>query len=203
MIRDSRLLGLGLMIVVWVEFPVAIRAADLAGSGAVASPATEPQSPQVPPLASGVFSSQKRGTMKFHLSVTGHAFTSRDAIEKYIAYRAAELAMSEHASWFTLVETRAKSDMAPLPKTDPAGPRFSFRMEYWRPVWRYKTGESAAWTSWSPFSGTNFFTGDPITTYEASADIVLHKGMMASDNPLAFDAGALSGFLVNQVSPPQ
>jgi hypothetical protein len=107
------------------------------------------------------FSSQKRGSAKFDLSVTGHALTSRDAIEKYIAYRAAVLTMTEHASWFTLVETRAESDTAPLPKTDPASPRFSFRMEYWRPVWRYKTGESAAWASWSPFSGTNILPVTP------------------------------------------
>jgi hypothetical protein len=42
-----------------------------------------------------------------------------------------------------------------------------------------------------------------VTAYEVSADIVLHKGMVAATNPLAFDAGALSDFLVNQVAPPQ
>ena len=75
-------------------------------------------------------------------------------------------------------------------------------MEYWRPVWRYKTDTSATWKSWSPFSGTKFFTEDSktVTAVEASADIVLHKGVIASDNPLAFDAGALSDYLVNQVS---
>jgi hypothetical protein len=53
-----------------------------------------------------------------------------------------------------------------------------------------------------PLLRDKHLTGDPktISTYEASADIVLHKGMMASDDPLAFDAGALSGFLACQIS---
>jgi hypothetical protein len=36
-----------------------------------------------------------------------------------------------------------------------------------------------------------------------SADIVVHKGPMDDADPLAFEAGAVNDFLVNQVSPPQ
>jgi len=174
-----------------------------------AQPSTTPapaevQPPQVPPAAPGVFAMKKHGAT-LHLSVTGHTFTSRDAVEKYLAYRAAELTKSDHGSWFMLVESHAKGDTVPTSKPDPDGRHFSFRMEYWRPLWRYKTGASPAWKSWSPFSRAAFPSDDPktITTYEVSADIVEHKGMMASDNPLAFDADAVSDFLVNQVSPPQ
>jgi hypothetical protein len=200
MTKDWGLIGLGLMIAVWGGSPV--RAAD---APAASPAAADVQSPQVPPAAPGVFTAQKRGAAGFHLAVTGHTFTSRDAIEKYLAYRAAELAKAEHGDWFSLVEKRAKGDTAPVPKTDRAGPRFSFRMEYWRPLWRYKADASPAWKSWSPFSGSAFFAGDPktVTAYEVSADIVLHKGMMTGTNPLAFDADALSDFLVNQVSPSQ
>lgn len=199
MIISRSVVSLGLMIAAWVG-----------GSSALAADAPTPaaadmRSPQVPPAAPGVFSAQKRGPAGFHISVTGHTFTSRDAIEKYLAYRAAELTKAEQSDWFTLVEKRAKGDTAPVPKTDPVGPRFSFRMEYWRPLWRYKANALPAWKSWSPFSGSAFFAGDPktVTAYEASADIVLHKGTVTGNNPLAFDADALSDFLVNQVSPPQ
>jgi len=195
------IIGFGLMIAVW-----GAGSSVLGADAPPASPAAaDMQSPQVPPAAPGVFNAQKRGADGFHLSVTGHTFTSRDAIEKYLAYRAAELTKAEHGDWFSLVEKRAKGDTAPVPKIDPAGPRFSFRMEYWRPLWRYKTDASPAWKSWSPFSGGAFFAGDPktVTAYEVSADIVLHKGMMTGTNPLAFDADAVSDFLVNQVSPPQ
>jgi hypothetical protein len=160
----------------------------------------------VPPAAAGVFSIQTKGN-RLHLTVTGHKFTSRAEIEKYLAYRAAELTLAQKGSWFTFVEARAKGDAVPVLKPDPSRPRYSFRMENWRPVWRYKTAGNSAWMSWSPFSGAAFFADgrDPktISDFEASADIVIHKGQMDDTQPLAFEAGAVSDLLINQVSPPQ
>jgi hypothetical protein len=162
--------------------------------------------PMVPPAAAGVFSVQTKGN-RLHLTVTGHKFTTRAEIEKYLAYRAAELTLAQKGSWFTFVETRAKADGVPVPKRDPSGPRYSFRMEYWRPVWRYKTAGNTAWMNWSPFSGAAFFADGKdlktISDFEASADIVVHKGQMDDTQPLALEAGAVSDLLINQVSPPQ
>ena len=161
--------------------------------------------PMVPPAKPGVFTAQKKGPTGYHLVVAGHKFSTRDDIEKYLAYRAAELTMEDKSSWFTFVEARTKGDTAAVPKRDPAGLRYSFRMEYWRPVWRYKTKDSPTWKSWSPFAGAAFISADPksITDFEVSADIVLHKGQMDDANPLAFEAGAVSDLLINQVSPPE
>jgi hypothetical protein len=161
--------------------------------------------PMVPPAKPGVFTATKKGADGYHLVVAGHKFTTRSDIEKYLAYRAAELTMEQKANWFTFVESRTKTDTAPVPKRDPAGLRYSFRMDYFRPVWRYKTSGSPAWKSWSPFAGAAFISDDPktITDFEVSADIVLRKGPMDDANPLAFEAGAVSDLLINQVSPPE
>jgi len=141
-----------------------------------------------------------------HTSVTAHTFTTRSDIEKYLAYRAAELALEQQGNWFSFVEARSKDSAVPVPKRDPTGLRYSFRMEYWRPVWRYKLAGDPAWKSWSPFAGTAFFADgkDPksITDYEVSADIMVRKGQMDDTNPLGFEAGAVSDLLINQVSPP-
>jgi len=93
----------------------------------------------------------------------------------------------------------------PSPARDLEGPRYSFRLKYFRPVWRYKTNGSPAWMRWSPFSGEPFISADPktITDFEVSAEIVVHNGEMDDANPLAFEAWALSDLLVNQVSPPK
>jgi hypothetical protein len=193
------------------------RASDLPANVSGASSKTEPGAtsppeaaaiPEVPPAAPGVFSSQKRGAAEFHLAVTGHAFTTRDDVEKYLAYRAAELTMDRHFEWFMFVEHRAKDDKVPVPKPDPKGMRYSFRLEFWRPIWRYQTAsDPAKWKTWSPFSGEAFWADgvDPksVTAFEASADIVLHRGEFQDDNPLAFDASAVSDYLVNQVTPPR
>ena len=174
-----------------------------ASAPAKPAPATD-NLPMVPPAKPGVFTATKKGADRYHLVVAGHKFTTRTDIEKYLAWRAADLTMEQKASWFTFVESRAKTDTAPVPKRDPAGLRYSFRMEYFRPVWRYKVKGNPAWKSWSPFAGAAF-AEDPktITDFEASADIALHKGQMDDANPLAFEAGAVSDLLINQVSPPE
>jgi len=175
-----------------------------------AKPAPAAELPMVPAAKPGVFSIKTVNPTRFTLAVTGKAFTSRDAIEKYLAYRAAEHTLAQNGTWFTLVEGRMKGDAGPDPvNTDPAraGKRYSFRMAYWRPVWRYKLAGAAAWSSWSPFSGAAFFADgkDPknVTAFEVSADIVVRKGIMDGNNPLGFEAAALSDLLINQVSPPE
>ena len=171
------------------------------------APPTEPgpqTPPMVPPAKPGVFTAAKKGPTGYHLVVAGHNFTSRDAIEHYLAYRAAILTQEQKSAWFTLTEAHAKGDTVPASKPDPAGLRYSFRMAYWRPVWRYKAAGAPTWKSWSPFSGAAFPITDAksVTDFEVSADIVLHKGQMNDADPLAYEAGAVDDWLVNQVSPP-
>jgi hypothetical protein len=146
------------------------------------------------------------GPGTFKLTVAGHTFTKRGDIEKYLAYRAAQLTMEQGADWFILKEDRAKGEtVVPVPVRDPEGLRYSFRMKYFRPVWRYKANDSGAWTRWSPFSGEPFLSAEPktITDFEVSAEIVVRKGPMDDADPLAYEATALSDLLVNQVSPPK
>jgi hypothetical protein len=165
-----------------------------------------PHPPMVPPADPGVFTVKPSGPNTFKLVVTGHTFTSRAQIEKYLAYRAARHTVEQGGTWFTLNEGRGKGETAvPASARDPEGPRYSFRMKYFRPVWRYKTSGSTEWTRWSPFSGEPFISADPktITDFEASAEIVVRKGPMDDADPLAFEAWALSDLLVNQVSPPK
>jgi hypothetical protein len=161
----------------------------------------------VPAAGPGVFHMEKKGANGLHLSVTGHKFTSRAEIENYLAWRAADETKMLKASWFTFTENRAKGDSVPVPKRDPNGKHYSFRMENWRPVWRYKVTGDTAWKSWSPFSGVAFFADgkDPktITDFEVSADIKMQKGPMDDLNPLAFEAGPVSDLLISQVSPPR
>ena len=186
--------------------------APAAKAPAAAAPATPKDSnigadtpPMVPPAGPGVFTVKKLGAGKFHLVVAGHMFTNRSDIEKYLAWRAAQLTISEKGDWFSFVELRGKGETAdPVPKPDPGAPRFSFRMKYFRPVWTFKAGKTAPATKWSPFTGAAFPTTDPktITDFTVSADIVVHKGTMDSANPLAYEPRALSDLLINQVSPP-
>ena len=194
--------------------------APAAQSPATPTPASKPAAPaqaakpagdpdalnMVPAPGPGVFSVQKKGA-GLHLTVTGHKFTSRAEIENYLAWQAAQQTEAQKGTWFTFTESRAKGDTVAAPKRDPQGKRYSFRMENWRPVWRYKMKGDTAWKTWSPFSGAAFFADgkDPktVTDFEVSAEVTVHKGPMDDLNPLAFEAGPLSDLLISQVSPPQ
>jgi hypothetical protein len=160
----------------------------------------------VPSAGPGVYDEQKIGASGYRLTVRGRNWTSRGEIEKYLAYRAAELTKRQKASWFTLKEARDPDDTMAVSKRDPTGKRYSFRMEFWRPVWRFKLAGDSAWKNWSPFSGAPFFAEGidtkTITDFEVTADVTLHKSPMDDAEPLAFEAWAVSDFLVNQVSPP-
>jgi hypothetical protein len=183
------------------------QAAPETGQGAASAPANPETIPMVPPAKPGVFLLTKQSANRYRLTVKGHAFTSRDAVEKYLLYRAADLALQQHFQWFTLVESRSKGDTALAPTPDPTGLHYSFRMKYWRAVWRYKLAGLPAWSRWSPFSNAAFFADSrdakAITDFEVSANIAMHKGPMDDNNPLAFEPSAVSDFLVNQVLPPE
>jgi hypothetical protein len=169
-------------------------------TAAVAASAEE--LPMVPEAGPGVFSVTESGPGAFRLTVKGSKFTSRSAIEKYLAYRAARLTIEKEGTWFTLVEDRGEGDTAePIPQRDPNGQRYSFRMKYFRPVWRVQLDGGQGWTRWSPFSGKEF--PKAMTGFEVSADIVVRQGPMDDADPLAFEAWALSDLLINQVSPPE
>jgi hypothetical protein len=183
--------GTGFVIAAWIAL-------------AAAAPAEDP--PMVPPAGPGVFTVKQSAPDTFTLVVAGHTFTSRGEIEKYLAWRAARHTLEQGADWFTLIEDRARGEtIEPVPARDPDGPRYSFRMKYFRPVWRYKTVGSTAWTRWSPFSGAPFISADPrtISEFEVTARIVLRKAPMDDADPLGFEARALSDLLINQVSPPK
>lgn len=140
------------------------------------------------------------------LLLNGRTLGSQSDVEMYLAYQTATQTMAAHYDWFTFIERRGKGGNLPVPKTDPNGARYSFRMEYFRPAWRYKTSLKSPWKDWNRFSGAAFLGGtDPaaVTQFEVTADVVLHKGMLDGADPLAFDGSALSQYLVNQVSPPK
>ena len=97
-------------------------AAPIASLAQAPAAPTEPgpqTPPMVPPAKPGVFTATKKGPTGYHLVVAGHNFTSRDAIEHYLAYRAAILTQEQKSSWYTLVENHAKGDTVPATKPDP------------------------------------------------------------------------------------
>lgn len=171
----------------------------LGGGLAVAAPA--PQAEQAAPAADAAVAYTvkrvKRGV--YRLTATGTGVASRTAVEQRLAYKAAQLTIEQRGGWFELVEEGAAKAAAATSD----GKRYSFRMQNWRPAWRFKSGSK--WQAVDLAAGQPAPT-DPAQAFEASVTVAVHEGrlrMSDAENPRAFDAWAVSDYLKEQVEPPQ
>ena len=157
---------------------------------------------------SGGFSEVRLEADRFRVNFAGNSLTSRETVEGYLLYRAAELTVAQGYDWFTVVDRQTDRNAQTYVEADPFyrpwyGPSYGF----WRPSWRYY-GAGYGWRSWDPFFGDPFW-GDrmdvrTVEKFEASAEVVMHKGAKPQADTHAFDARAVMDNLGPRVlRPPQ
>ena len=138
---------------------------------------------------SGGFTDSRIEANRFRVTFAGNSLTSRETVERYLLYRAAELTVSEGNDWFVLVERDTDRRTRTYHDPDPFGPYG--RYGWWRPSWRYY-GPSWGWRRWDPWYGDPFWADRmdvrTVERFEASAEIVMGKGPKPADDPRAFDA---------------
>ena len=144
---------------------------------------------------SGGFSEVRLEADRFRVNFAGNSLTSRETVEGYLLYRAAELTVAQGYDWFAVVDRQTDRDARTYVEPDPFyrpwyGPSYNF----WRPSWRYYGG-GYGWRSWDPFFGDPFW-GDrmdvlTVERFEASAEIVMHRGAKPQADTRAFDARAV------------
>lgn len=129
---------------------------------------------------------------RYLVSFSGNSYTSRDTVERYLLFRAAELTVQSGNDYFILTE-RDVDRQTRTYSTPSFGGGFG-AYGGWGPSWRYY-GRGYGWRSWSPFWGDPFFDRDidvrTIDRFEATAEIVTGKGPKPRDNVRAFDARAV------------
>ena len=150
----------------------------------------------------GGYSDRQIEADRFRVSFAGNTMTSRQTVENYLLYRAAQLTVERGFDWFQMVDrnTRRRSNTY-VDRTFNPGP-----YGYWGPAWRFR-GRGFGWRSWDPFWGDPFW-GDSIniTTvdrYEATAEIVTRRGPKPADNVRAFDARAVMANLGPSIEMPR
>jgi hypothetical protein len=163
-------------------------AAALTLAGAFAAGATPG------PAAQGGYSEVQVAADRWRVSFAGKTVTTREAVEAYLLYRAAELALQHGADGFEILDRHTEADARTYVWPDP---RHSPWRAYgaWRPQWRYYVARSGAWRTWDPWRGDPFWadTVDPETVerFEAAAEIVMRRGATPANDPRAFDARAV------------
>lgn len=132
---------------------------------------------------------------RFQVSFSGNSYTSRDTVERYLLFRAAELTVQRGFDYFVLadrdVDRRSRTYTTPGIGGYGGGyGGFGFG-GYWGPSWRYR-GAGFGWRSWGGGFGDPFFDRDidvrTIDKYEANAEIIVGRGPKPRDNVRAFDA---------------
>jgi hypothetical protein len=133
------------------------------------------------------FSDYRIEQNRYRVSFSGNSYTSRDTVERYLLYRAAELTLEQGYDWFYMAErttdrfTRTRIDR----------PFTSGAYGYWGPYWNYRSRRNG-WRSWDPYSGDPFWDRDidvrSIDNYEATAEIVLGRGRDTGNDRRTFNA---------------
>lgn len=166
------------------------------GAGLAGCVSPTPYQPAVRGSAtSGGYSETRIEPDRWRVNFAGNSMTSRETVEGYLLFRAAELTLQNGYDWFSIVDRQTDAKQRTYVDPDPLyhpwyGPGFG----YWRPSWRFR-GRGFGWRTWDPWFGDPFFADrydvQTIQNFEASAEIVTHKGAKPADDPRAFDARAV------------
>lgn len=161
----------------------------------VACGTATPYQPYRPEMSSGVhggFSEERLAADRFRVRFHGNDFTSREKVEGYLLYRAAELTQQNGFTWFRIADRHTEHEIRTVEQRYPAYRPWD-RPGYgqWLPQWRYyRTG--GGWSVWDPYRDDVFWTDQvdvrTVESFEASADIVMGKGSPPAEDPRPFTA---------------
>ena len=186
----------------------ALAAAALALSvGVTACETATPYQPNIPGQAtSGGYSESRLEPNRWRVNFVGNTMTSRETVEGYLLYRAAELTLQSGDDWFEMVDRNTARNARTYVEPDPFYHPWYGGYGYWRPSWRYRT-RGFGWQTWDPFWGDPFWADRvdvrTVERYEASAEILMQKGAKPQDDPKAFDARAVIENLRSRIQYPE
>lgn len=141
--------------------------------------------------AQGGFSDRRLESDRYQVNFAGNSMTSRETVERYLLYRAAEVTVQAGYDWFETADRRTDRQARAVIDNYGYGPGwggygYGYPYGYWRPAWRGYYG--GYWGPWGdPFWGGSTEVRT-IEKFQASAEILLHKGPKPAGDPRAYDA---------------
>jgi len=154
-----------------------------------------------PGSSAGGYSDQQIEPNRFRVTFSGNSMTSRETVETYLLYRAAQLTVERGFDWFEMADRNTEKHSSTY-VTQPFAPG---PWGYWGPAWRYHG--RFGWRRWDPFWGDPFWDRDidvhTVNQYEAIAEIVTGHGAKPPGDPRAFDARAVLANLGPRIQRPR
>lgn len=158
---------------------VFVRAVVVVGLAALLAACVTP-TPYQPAQPRGFgYSEERLDQNKFRVTFRGNSLTKRETVEDYLLYRAAELTLQNGFSHFLVIgrDTEAKTRYRMW--IDSYGGRGWFYHGF--PGWYRRP-----W--YDPWSPLGRYDVQPVTTYTATAEIILVKSAVQDGEARAFDA---------------
>lgn len=125
--------------------------------------------------AAGGYSNLRIAPNRYRVAFAGNSLTSRERVETYLLYRAAELTVEQGFDSFSIVDRATDRNVETRVYRDPF---YRSHYPFWRPWWRFRG--SWGWRRWDPWFGDPFWPDQvdvrTIQRFEANAEIVLHRG---------------------------
>ncbi|MCI3130778.1 CC0125/CC1285 family lipoprotein [Phenylobacterium aquaticum] len=142
----------------------------------------------------GGFSEQRIEPNRFRVTFAGNSLTSRETVESYLLFRAAELTQAQGYDWFSIADRQTDRRTQTYLQTDPFyNSWYGSHFGHFAPTWRYHGGHG--WNTWDSHMGGPFFANRidvrTIQKFEATAEIVMARGAKPLDDPAAFEARAV------------
>jgi hypothetical protein len=139
----------------------------------------------------GGFTDKRLDDTHFRVTFQGNALTSREQVDNYLLYRAAELTVQNGFDWFEMIDRNTHDQSTAFVVGD----------GYWSPAWRVHG--HWGWGVWAgnfgPYDNADF---ESVDRYEAVADIGVGRGTRPADDTRAFDARQVMQNLSAQIVRP-
>lgn len=155
---------------------------------------------------SGGYSDIRIDETHYRVSFAGNRLTSRERVESYLLFRAAELTLLKGYDYFIIEDREVDHQIERQLRRDPFyDPWYAPYHTYWRPYWRYYRN-GRGWYHWYPYYGDPFWADRydvrTIERFEATADIAMGRGARPNGNLRSFDAREVRDRLAPQIEYP-
>ncbi len=156
------------------------------------SQATPYQPESVSSAVRGGYSHQQIAPDLFRVRFHGNELTSRETVEAYLLYHAAEVTLEQGGDWFKIIDRETEHTITRERRLDPLyrpwyGPGYS----YWLPYWSYRF-QGGGWLFWDPWHADVFWAdrlnGREVEEFEATAEIIIGHGPVPQNDPRAYGA---------------
>ncbi len=157
--------------------------------------------------ASGGYTDQQVEADRWRVTFAGNSLTSRETVERYLLFRAAQLTTGQGYDWFTTVQRHTNKD------TDYIGDYGGGWGGYWGPEWGlYRRGFGWGYGYWGgagfggwggPGWGGGPIDVEQVSQFQATAEIIVGHGSKPSNDPRAFDARAVVAHLQPAIKYPK